>query len=295
MNTLMDQPTKADIKQTLQHLGQGIDGLHKTYEQAMERIEGQGIRIRELAKRILAWIIHAKRPLSTTELRHALATKPGSVNLDKDYLPSVQVLRSVCAGLVTVDEQSGIARLVHYTTQEYFERTWISWFPDVRKDIAITCVTYLSFDAFEAGFCPTDEEFEARSRLNPLYAYAARNWGYHAYTASADVEQPILDLLKSEAKVSASSQVMMASKGYRGYSQKVPRQMTGVHLAAYFGLREAMAVLLKNRHVPNSKDTYGRTPLSYAAGNGHEAVVQLLLAKDGVDPDFKANDGRTPL
>jgi hypothetical protein len=33
--------------------------------------------------------------------------------------------------------------------------------------------------------------------------------------------------------------------------------------------------------------------LSWAAGNGHEAVVKLLLAKVGVDPDSKDTDGQT--
>ena len=33
-------------------------------------------------------------------------------------------------------------------------------------------------------------------------------------------------------------------------------------------------------------------PLSRAAGNMHEAVVELLLAKDGVDPDSK-DEGTT--
>ena len=32
-----------------------------------------------------------------------------------------------------------------------------------------------------------------------------------------------------------------------------------------------------------------------AAGNGHEAVVKLLFVKDGVDPDSKDDYGRTPL
>jgi ankyrin repeat protein len=32
-----------------------------------------------------------------------------------------------------------------------------------------------------------------------------------------------------------------------------------------------------------------------AAENGHEAVVRLLLATTGVDPDLRDSDGRTPL
>ena len=47
-------------------------------------------------------------------------------------------------------------------------------------------------------------------------------------------------------------------------------------------------LLAKDGVDPDSKDSdYGRTPLSWAAGSGHEAVVRLLLAKDGVDPDSK--------
>ena len=38
-----------------------------------------------------------------------------------------------------------------------------------------------------------------------------------------------------------------------------------------------------------------RTPLSYAAEEGHEAVVKLLLARHGLDPNSKSSRGRTPL
>lgn len=47
---------------------------------------------------------------------------------------------------------------------------------------------------------------------------------------------------------------------------------------------------------PDFKDRNGLTPLLLAAVNGHEAVVKLLLATDGVDPNSKDSTyGRTPL
>jgi hypothetical protein len=169
-----------------------------------------------------------------------------------------------------------------FILRESFQRT--SWFSNAEADITRTCVTYLSFDAFKTGFCSTDKELEERLQLNVLYDYAARNWGHHARVAAEETQQLTLDFLESEAKVSSSSQAMLASKGYSGYSQRVPRRMTGVHLAAYFGLKEAMMASLKNGHGLDSKDTYGRTPLLLAAENGHEAVVKLLLEKGAKKP-----------
>lgn len=168
MNSLISLPTWGDIKQALQNLAKGIEGLDNIYEQGMKRIEDQGSGSRELARQILTWIIRAKRPLSAKELQYALAVKPYTVKLDKDYLPGIHILQSVCAGLVIVDKESHIIRLVHHTTQEYFERTQNSWFPDAQSDIAMTCVTYLSFDTFGSGFCQTDHDFEKQLQLNPL-------------------------------------------------------------------------------------------------------------------------------
>jgi ankyrin repeat protein len=56
-----------------------------------------------------------------------------------------------------------------------------------------------------------------------------------------------------------------------------------------------MIALLENRYEPDAKDTYGLTPLSRAAGNGHGAVVELLLATDSVEPESKDTYGKTPL
>ena len=127
--------------------------LAYAYDQAMERINKQKPGLRELAKQVLLWITYAKIPLTMLELQHALAVDKGDSELDKDNLPQINDIISVCARLVTLDEDSKIICLVHYTTQEFFEQTQKQWFPNAESEITIICVTYLSFKVFETGFC----------------------------------------------------------------------------------------------------------------------------------------------
>jgi hypothetical protein len=181
-----------------------LEVLSLAYEQAMERINGQKKGLQLLANNVLLWITCAKRPLTIIELQHAIAVETGEPELDEDNLPEADNMVSVCAGLVTVDEESHIIRLVHYTTQEYFERTQEQWFPRAEAEIATGCVTYLSFSVFESGSCQTDDEFEERLRSNLLYDYAAHNWGHYARQALT-LCPGVMDFLECKAKVEASS------------------------------------------------------------------------------------------
>ncbi|KAL6833536.1 ankyrin repeat-containing domain protein [Trichoderma sp. SZMC 28015] len=296
IDTIMSQPTRGEIKEVLQKLGGGVEGLHEIYKQAMERIEGHTDAIRSLAKRILIWITHAKRPLSITEMRHALAVREHMTAFDTDYMPDVKDLKSVCAGLVTTDEESGIIRLVHYTAQEFFQKTQEKWFPEAEASITKTCVTYLSFNTFDNGICQTDEEFRQRLRSNPLYHYASQNWGHHAWEAST-IDQEVMNFLERKASVEASSQVLMLtrSRKFTRNSQQVPRKATGLHLVAYFGIDRAVDHLLQKGYSPGLKDTDGRTPLSWAAENGSVAVTAKLLATGLVDADSRDEWHNTPL
>jgi len=128
----------------------------------MERIKGQVADQGELAKQVLAWITCAMRPLTTVEFQHALAVEVGEPVLDEENLPQIEDMVSVFAGLVTVNEGSNIIRLIHYTAQEYFERTRKQLFQNVETHITTTCVTYLSVSVFESGYCQTDVEIEER-------------------------------------------------------------------------------------------------------------------------------------
>jgi hypothetical protein len=110
----------------------------------MLRIEGQIADQKDLAKQVLSWITCGERLLTILELQHVLAIEVGESELDKDNLPEIEDMVSVCAGLVTIDRESNIIRLVHYTTQEYFERTRSYWFPNAETDITTICISYLS-------------------------------------------------------------------------------------------------------------------------------------------------------
>jgi ankyrin repeat protein len=71
--------------------------------------------------------------------------------------------------------------------------------------------------------------------------------------------------------------------------------MTGLHLAAYFGVETVVKLLLDTGKVEaDSKDKNSRTPLFWAVENGHEAVVKLLLKK-GSEVEMESRGGSTPL
>lgn len=277
----------------------GAQGLDTMYERAIQRIDSQEEGFRLMARQVLAWITHMKRPLTTAEIQYAVATRTGMTDIDEDFLPEIEDLVSICAGLVTTDEEKGIIRWIHYTTQEYFERKWKIWIPGSQLDIASTCLTYLSFSPFVIGHCPTDEQFEARLRMHRLFDYAAQYWGYHAGAVETPnsmlLEGSILKMLTSEAAISGSCQAMFAHRSYGGYSQLFPKNVTGIHLAAYFGLSDIISTLISRGYEPDVKDSVSLTPLSWAARSGQEAVVNLLLATAGVDPDSKDRKLRTPL
>jgi ankyrin repeat protein len=67
--------------------------------------------------------------------------------------------------------------------------------------------------------------------------------------------------------------------GHSECSQNVPRKMKGLYLSVFFGAYKAANTLIIRGQRLDLKNSYSRTPLSYAAMNRHEAVVKLLLEK----------------
>ena len=305
VDSLLDKRNKKKVLSTLDRLSKGSAALHEAYDEAIKRIDGQLAEDRSLARRTLSWITYAQRLLTTTELCHALAIEPDDKTLNNDNVYEVDDIVSVCAGLVTVDEESNIIRLVHYTTQEYFERVRLEWNPSAQEEIAEACLTYLSFDTFRSGSCVGDEAFEQRLAKNAFFDYSAHYWSEHIRPVEKTTSRLALAFLCDEALIDCTIQaVSTPDYKYKGYSKSFPNRTSGLHLTARYGLlyliERLTERLLTGKHGgsnigADSKDSYGRTPLSWAAQNGREAVVKLLLATDKVDADSKDNYDQTPL
>ncbi|CAG9982523.1 unnamed protein product [Clonostachys byssicola] len=299
-DSLKDKTSATIIKTSLRRLreksqakvntDERLDLLAQAYDEAMDRIRMQPPGFQQLATKVLTWIIFARRQLTILELQHALAVSVGDEELDEDNMRDIKDIVSVCLGLVTVDEQSGIVRLVHYTTQEYFEQTKTRLFPNAEIELATICVTYISFRTFEAGLCETKAELRDRLLSNPVYNYAAENWDHHARFAATSIPG-IKQFLSNNALLNASSQALLHDRWLSdslfddtaftdwSSSQDLTIGTTLIHLAAYFGLRPEVASMLEQKAEVDSLDVHDRTPLMIASQNGREAVVKLLLDK----------------
>ncbi|KAK2810116.1 hypothetical protein FQN50_003311 [Emmonsiellopsis sp. PD_5] len=300
LNSLIGKVSPKAIRTALKKLPSGSDAYDAAYQDIMKRVENQLPDQVKLAKRVLSWIVCARRPLKQTELLHALAVEPHEHEFDESNLSDVSTIISPCAGLVTVDEKSSIIRLIHYTAQEYLDRTQAYWFPMAHVDIATTCLAYLSFDVFASRIHQRGEGHETLLEYC-FYNYSARNWGHHARDRSVK-ESLIMEFLRDDSKVSASAKqlgipldVVTLDESSLPPASSASSVLKGVFLAAHFGLGPLLKTVLDN--IPSYsrlRDSKGRTPLCYAAGSGHRSVVELLLEK-GAELNHFDKKGYSPL
>ncbi|KAF3312506.1 hypothetical protein TWF173_007116 [Orbilia oligospora] len=276
--------------------GTGSESVYnEAYNQIMTRIQGQHKHSFSRARSLLSWLIGSKQQLTTQELRHALAVQVGQSQFDEKDIPDLGRVVSFCCGLVAFDEDSDIVRLVHYTAQDYLMENQSEWLPNMETEIAESCVTYLSYNVFRTGACNPWGAFYERRQSNPLYEYASANWGYHVNAAAIGGKSLVMGFLESKGAVSASTQCLWYGK--TGLQYYASPGWTWMHLCAFFGIQEPLTAvdLAVVRAEMETKSTLdGRTPLSWAAEKGHEAVVRLLI-NVGAEIETKDSEGLTPL
>lgn len=276
MDSLSTKITLRKLKSALHSLPEGLD---KTYDEVWHRIKTQNPDDAELATKVIYWVFHAFRPLTIAEIQHALAVEPGDTTLDDDNIPNEEVLVSVCAGIVLVQQESATLGLVHYTAQEYFERRGVEHFPSAREEILRSCLTYLMFDEFNSGPCETDEEMENRLEDKPFLKYAAKHWGFHAQGQPEESEEKlILNFLSQDPKVASSNQIRCLRPGnFENYTQYFPRSVSALWVTSYFGLCRIGRLQLDKGDSIVVNEKFTMQPLDMAAFRGHDEFVRLLL------------------
>ncbi|KAE8153081.1 hypothetical protein BDV25DRAFT_137326 [Aspergillus avenaceus] len=294
---ILEMTEPSELDHTIEHLRHNAMAYDQLYRPCMWVVVRQKPLCRILAAQALTWVAYAKRPLTIQELTAALVYSNLNTDpKDQQTLPPNEIL-SVCIGLVSVDPITQIINYTHQTIGEYIRsakeaesgplRTLYEgidpWLTDPQCKMANICASYLTCDAFATGPCPTDESFTLRLSDYRFYNYAAEHWGHHAKAAVKPATK-VMDFLNSPGHVGALAQVsMMSDRGLRhpGFSQEYPRNVTALHLAAYFGLAGPVVGLISGGAAIAARDSRGFSPMDYAIGNGHAAVAVLLRDVSG--------------
>lgn len=306
-NLVQDEINEKRIRKVIERMQNSPGVYDDAYDESMKRIKCQGQFAQDIAQTIFGWILFSKRPLSLLEIQHALAIEIGESEFDDTNLIDIEQLVSVCIGLVKVDTESNSLKFVHYTTKEYLERKLHQWFPDIHRIIALTCLTYVSFNVFEHGPCDNEEALNGRFTSYPFYKYSAQNWGHH-FRGQEGAESMAMEFLASQGKVHGSSQVIFGfsddtrSKGqmslFTDWKRRpivIKEPLTAAHLAAFFGLTRLLAGMVTSNMIEiDIQDHVGRTPLSWATAYGHEELVNMLL-EHGANCNSMNRLGFTPL
>ncbi|KAL9091478.1 MAG: hypothetical protein Q9165_004864 [Trypethelium subeluteriae] len=298
MDTLLEEHTPKKIRKALASLPQGEDALKTTYDDAMRRVEGQNKKDQQLAKRVIGFICYAKRPFTKAELQEALSVEEDDEDeLDDDSLVPENLLTSLCAGLVTVDEAIGIIRFVHYTTQEYFEAVRDNLFPEAQLDMARTCLTYLRLESFNVELPDGNDGVGHMIKKHPFLGYASLYWGHHARESinpdDEDFNKEVEDFFDHRKNFNCATRALLLHPSGNielvWYHNKGKGDFKPLNIAAYFGLKGVVSNLLKDLEVEDieesgyvhSDDGFLGNALHWASIGDHEDVLKQLLDLPG--------------
>jgi len=267
----------------------GVD-LDSVYDRTLQRIrEQKGDRSR-LGIEVLMWISHAERPLRIDELCHALAVERGTADIDPENIRPQDTVLGSCLGLVIMDMETMTVRLIHHTLQEYLSQPGILL--HAHNTLARSCLAYLNYDRVKGLPANTTSNLGEM----PFLEYSSFYWGTHAKMELSDSAKTLaLQLLDRYDSHISSTLLFNQIHGYHT-RPPAPHLFTGIHSASYFGIDQVMAILVERKSCDiNQGDCMGRTPLMWAARQGNQGAVRLLLRCDDVNPDKPDNNGLTPL
>ncbi|CAG8941374.1 unnamed protein product [Penicillium salamii] len=264
------------------------------YQAATDRIDGLDDDSKDFARKALAWVTHARRPLSKEELCHAIRFMRGG-EYTGNPRETAELLINMCAGLIVLDTSNCLC-FFHGTVKWYFDSSpdGQKWLKTSDSDIGSTCIEYLS-NLGDSGAFHNEEAALNRLQQSPLLKYAAQHWGDHTRSVlktKVDLRRKALLFLNDSKALDLLHQI----KNFHGKnSLQQTRNVLPIHIAASFDLGSLLCDILDRGADIEAPDSRGQTALHVAVGNGFHASAGLLLAKGANINSREFIDGWTPL
>lgn len=246
-------------------------------------------------------------PLPIDALLEACAIREEDTDLDQENSPSLSKCLEACLGLVTVDQGTSTLRLVHFTLQEYLEgqKAFLGRTIEAgHDDIARTCITCLMFKSVtaevppalltsDAGYTHGVPQKKDEFSINEyLLEYAAWRWGDHVRQTGSHhpscqelalkyLKLPFRNRQRGHRELCSNVYGWLVPKGMHSASLEI---FTPLHIMAYFGTGPLLAAFLRSTDTKahsfiDGKDALGRSPLHWAARQGHLEVARVLIAE----------------
>ncbi|KAH0538836.1 hypothetical protein FGG08_004612 [Glutinoglossum americanum] len=303
--------TKKDIMDLTKRLPQGVpDAYEKILTKSGDR---------EGARMLLHLILGAKRALSLLEMSVALAFN-GPQSWDDVAEESIRedrvhkTIRELCGLFVTVVDKR--VYLLHQTAREFLVRDFSDnkeargghlSIPGNDNAAATTFIAQglmtkpwqhsmdlTCSNSVLAETCISCLQPDFAKENTSMFGYSAIYWAAH-YCQSAETCQTAVAKMTRDLCLESETRTQWTE--IHKEHDSIPVTGSPLCLASALGLNRAVEMLLHEQDstgiaLENKVDT----PLSWAAENGHEAIVKLLLATGKVDVDSKDNYyGQTPL
>lgn len=254
MDLIVQQTRPSAVLTLLEEGPRSTDVLRTAYLDTIARIK-DGPHA-ELASKTLACIVFSETPLHMIALQHALAMDEARDEITNDDLDEVEIIIGACAGLVGIEDDTGLVQLVHQTAQLFLESLEDKWFRDNRYYLIEASLRYLAMPqvAVDAKVASTIALGRTGSFLNaryPLFECAASVW-------FKDVGRPlersklqqISRILRSEPLVyvlyESAAQTMLAKSGLNGSIPGLGPGMQWMHLAAFLDLETLLDLALRS-------------------------------------------------
>lgn len=154
-------------------------GLKEAYQRIMVRIKQNATSAEwEIAKKLLGWMVCARRPLKWQEIQGAVSIEPNEQTINFDDRKLRVHIRDLCGSLVQVLPGDRV-ELVHSTAKLYITSTEYVRQEIVECNLTALCLQYLTFECFDKDL---EEDRLRKFALDGYFAfqdYAVAKWFHH--------------------------------------------------------------------------------------------------------------------